>query len=91
MIDDYKYTSTPLSPKNDGPFGLFGNPSVGTNGFSRSINDSQQLQSSAMFRSGQTVNNYYSVGTELPARPDTGTHVLGSIDGSVQWIATTNC
>jgi hypothetical protein len=69
MIDDYRYISTPLSPKNDGPFGLAGNPSVGTNGFSNSINDSQPRTQNISSGSGsgsgsgtQIVNNYYTSG-----------------------------
>jgi hypothetical protein len=27
----------------------------------------------------------------LPPTPDSGTHVLGAVDGQVQWIATEDC
>lgn len=30
-------------------------------------------------------------GSDIPAPPSEGTHVLGSIDGAIQWIATTQC
>ena len=40
---------------------------------------------------GSTVT--YPDGTQygIPTPPSTGTYVLGSIDGSIQWIATTEC
>ncbi len=39
MIDDYQYKPTPLSPKNEGLFGLGGQPSEGSRGFFSSIED----------------------------------------------------
>ena len=37
MIEDYKYTPTPLPPKNPGLFGLGGQPSEGSIGLSASV------------------------------------------------------
>jgi hypothetical protein len=28
---------------------------------------------------------------KIPAVPSTGTHVLGAVDGTIQWIATEEC
>ena len=39
MIDDYKYTPTPLPSKNSGPFGLGGKPNEGSRGFSGNVVD----------------------------------------------------
>lgn len=39
MTDDYQYKSTPLSPKNEGLFGLGGKPNEGSRGFGSSITD----------------------------------------------------
>ena len=40
MIDDYKYTPSPLAEKNEGPFGFGGRPMEGSRGFSGAIVDS---------------------------------------------------
>jgi len=36
-------------------------------------------------------NGHKSRKLKIPAVPDSGTHVLGSVDGALQWIATEEC
>lgn len=37
------------------------------------------------------VNNYSARRFKFPTPPTTGTHVLGAVNGALQWIATEEC
>jgi hypothetical protein len=54
MIDDYQYQSTPLAPKNEGLFGLGGQPSEGVRGFTGQTYDfgSNVISSNNSFTGG---------------------------------------
>ena len=43
------------------------------------------------FTESAFVNNHAARKFKLPAPPKTGTHVLGSVNGALQWIATEEC
>ena len=37
------------------------------------------------------VNNYSARRFKFPTPPTTGTHVLGAVNGSLQWLSTEEC
>jgi hypothetical protein len=41
--------------------------------------------------SGGHKNRKVRLSVRIPAIPSTGTHVLGAVDGALQWIATEEC
>ena len=43
------------------------------------------------FTESAFVNNYAARKFKFPTPPTTGTHVLGAVEGVLQWIATEEC
>ena len=56
-----------------------------------SVEDNSPLQISEIGPQGMILG-FDGDGTDfLPDAPETGTYVLGSIDGTVQWLSTSDC
>ncbi len=91
MIDDYQYTPSPLPPKNEGYFGFGGQPSEGSAGLMASTNAVGGGGGGGGQGPMGPMGPRGPAGPGILAPPATGTYILGSIDGTVQWIATTDC
>lgn len=93
MIDNYQYQPQALPPKNKELFGFGGRPSAGSNGLQSSIieNGISSSGGSQQGPPGPQGPQGPPGDSTISAPPSTGTYVLGSIDGVVQWINTTEC
>jgi hypothetical protein len=64
--------------------------SISASDLMRNFADAKLIVDDA-FTESAFVNNYAARKFKFPTPPTTGTHVLGAVNGTLQWIATEEC
>lgn len=94
MIDDYIYKSQQLTELT-GQFGYGGSPNSSSRGFRATSVDVGSGyatgNTSQRSRVSEIPIQAEGNGVTIPSAPSSGTYVLGSISGEIQWIETTDC